>query len=82
MHRTPRLIQNRVVDNSADLAAAKAALLRMPASASPKFFYDRLGSFLFEAITELPEYYPTRTEAAIFAQHGAAMAQVSARAPR
>lgn len=75
MHRTPRLIQNRVADDSADLAAAKAALLRTPASASPKFFYDRLGSFLFDAITELPEYYPTRTEAAIFAAHGAAMAR-------
>lgn len=75
MHRTPRLIQNRVADDSLDLAAAKAALLRTPASASPKFFYDRLGSFLFDAITELPEYYPTRTEAAIFAAHGAAMAR-------
>ena len=74
MHRTPRFIQNRVADDNADLAAAKAALLGTPASASPKFFYDRLGSFLFEAITELPEYYPTRTEAAIFAAHGAAMA--------
>ena len=40
---------------------------------APKFFYDRLGSHLFEAITELPEYYPTRTEAAIFAAHGAEM---------
>jgi L-histidine Nalpha-methyltransferase len=41
---------------------------------APKFLYDALGSKLFEAITELPEYYPTRTEAAIFAAHGAAMA--------
>ena len=32
-----------------------------------------LGSRLFEAITELPEYYPTRTEAAIFAARGAEM---------
>ena len=74
MPRIPRFIQNRIADDSAELAAAKAALLRAPASASPKFFYDRLGSFLFEAITELPEYYPTRTEAAIFAADGAAMA--------
>ncbi len=42
---------------------------------SPKFLYDALGSRLFDAITELTEYYPTRTEAAIFAQHGEAMAQ-------
>ena len=45
------------------------------AMTSPKFLYDALGSRLFEAITELPEYYPTRTEAAIFAEHGAAMAR-------
>ncbi|MGZ5892654.1 MAG: L-histidine N(alpha)-methyltransferase, partial [Caldimonas sp.] len=35
---------------------------------------DQLGSKLFEAITELPEYYPTRTEAAIFGEHATAMA--------
>ena len=75
MLRHPRFIQSHVADDGAELAAAKAALLRTPASASPKFFYDRLGSCLFEAITELPEYYPTRTEAAIFAAHGAAMAR-------
>ncbi|MEQ1682462.1 MAG: L-histidine N(alpha)-methyltransferase [Burkholderiaceae bacterium] len=75
MNRTPRFIQNRLADDSTEFAAAKAALLATKASASPKFFYDRLGSFLFEAITELPEYYPTRTEAAIFAAHGAAMAR-------
>jgi dimethylhistidine N-methyltransferase len=33
---------------------------------SPKFFYNELGSKLFEAITGLDEYYPTRTEAGIF----------------
>jgi L-histidine N-alpha-methyltransferase len=45
------------------------------ASIAPKFFYDALGSRLFDAITELPEYYPTRTEASIFDAHGAAMAE-------
>jgi dimethylhistidine N-methyltransferase len=34
-------------------------------SISPKYFYDARGSALFEAITELPEYYPTRTELSI-----------------
>ena len=43
---------------------------RMPAQVSPKFFYDPLGSRLFDAITELDEYYPTRTEAAILAAQG------------
>jgi dimethylhistidine N-methyltransferase len=51
-----------------------AGLVQPVAQVSPKFLYDALGSRLFEAITELPEYYPTRTEAAIFAEHGAAMA--------
>lgn len=36
------------------------------ATVSPKFFYNELGSKLFEAITGLDEYYPTRTEAGIF----------------
>ena len=41
-------------------------LLAESASVAPKFFYDALGCRLFEAITELDEYYPTRTEASIF----------------
>jgi L-histidine N-alpha-methyltransferase len=44
------------------------------AEVSPKFLYDALGSRLFEAITELPEYYPTRVEAAIFRSHTQGMA--------
>ena len=35
------------------------------ARVAPKYFYDSLGSLLFEAICALPEYYPTRTESAI-----------------
>ena len=42
------------------------SLLATRASISPKYFYNTLGSKLFEAITLLDEYYPTRTEAAIF----------------
>lgn len=41
-------------------------LLVEAANVSPKFFYNELGSKLFEAITGLDEYYPTRTEAGIF----------------
>ena len=51
-----------------------------PKRLSPKFFYDRRGSQLFDAITELPEYYPTRTEIGILAEHGAEMADGSAAA--
>jgi dimethylhistidine N-methyltransferase len=36
---------------------------------APKYFYDKLGSALFTAICELPEYYPTRTEEAILQSH-------------
>jgi dimethylhistidine N-methyltransferase len=73
--RLPRFIQFPTGDAPSERAAARAALLAEPASVSPKFLYDKLGSVLFEAITELPEYYPTRTEAAIFASHAAAMAR-------
>ena len=72
--KSPRFVQTWLADVEAERAAARAALCATPASMAPKFFYDRLGSHLFEAITELDEYYPTRTEAAIFAAHGAAMA--------
>lgn len=40
-------------------------LSRTPKSLPPKLLYDAKGSALFEQITDLPEYYPTRTEAAI-----------------
>ena len=73
--RTPRFIPGHVADSADERAAACDALLATNASASPKFFYDRLGSHLFEAITELPEYYPTRTEAAIFERHAADLAR-------
>lgn len=49
-------------DFGADLAAG---LTRSPKVASPKWFYDAEGSRLFEEITRLPEYYPTRQEAAL-----------------
>ena len=71
----PHFIQLHQTDHAAVRAELAAGLLAQPPHASPKFFYDALGSRLFDAITELAEYYPTRTEAAIFVQHGADMAQ-------
>lgn len=50
-------------------------LSRTPATISPKYFYDARGSALFEEITRLPEYYPTRTEHAIMLRHGADIAR-------
>jgi L-histidine N-alpha-methyltransferase len=44
-----------------------------------RYFYDARGSELFEAITELPEYYPTRTEMALLQ---ARASEIAARAPR
>jgi dimethylhistidine N-methyltransferase len=72
----PPFIQLHHEDRAALRAELVAGLQDTPAHISPKFLYDALGSRLFDAITELPEYYPTRTEAAIFQQHGADMAQV------
>ena len=48
-------------------------LLRPDKQLSPKFFYDEGGSKLFEEITQLPEYYLTRTEMGIFDAHEAEM---------
>jgi dimethylhistidine N-methyltransferase len=46
-----------------------AGLSRGQKSIPPKYFYDELGSRLFEEITRLPEYYPTRTEIGILQAH-------------
>jgi L-histidine Nalpha-methyltransferase len=48
---------------------ARTGLSATPKTLSPWLFYDEAGSDLFEQITELPEYYLTRTERGIFAAH-------------
>lgn len=63
---SPRLIQIAHDDPQAVRAELLAGLQAPVAHIAPKYLYDALGSRLFAAITELPEYYPTRTEAAIF----------------
>jgi len=50
------------------------ALSRPVKAISPKWFYDRAGSVLFEQITHLPEYYPTRAEAALLSDIAPALA--------
>ena len=56
-------------DYNLEVQDQKAELLdglkQKPKRVSAKYFYDQTGSELFEAITELPEYYPTRTEVSI-----------------
>ncbi len=49
-------------------------LSQHPKRLSPKYFYDAAGSELFEAITRLPEYYPTRTELSILRDRGGEIA--------
>lgn len=56
------------------LADVLAGLGTSPKALSPKYFYDARGCELFEAICELPEYYPTRTELALMREHAADMA--------
>jgi len=48
-----------------------SGLTGSPKRLSPKYFYDAAGSELFEQITRLPEYYPTRTELGILRDQGA-----------
>lgn len=62
-------------DLAADFADAVRLGLAQPQKLIPaRYFYDEAGSQLFEAITALPEYYPTRTETAILADHAGAIA--------
>ncbi|QOR38337.1 L-histidine N(alpha)-methyltransferase [Billgrantia diversa] len=56
-----------------------AGLSATPKHTSPKFFYDRRGSELFDAICVQPEYYPTRTEEAILRSAAADIAEVVGR---
>lgn len=49
----------------------RAGLTATPKTLPPKYFYDALGSHLFEAICQLPEYYLTRAETEIFQRHAA-----------
>jgi dimethylhistidine N-methyltransferase len=51
-------------------------LSQHPKQLSPKYFYDRKGSQLFDAITQLPEYYPTRTEIALLKEHADEFAEL------
>jgi len=53
--------------------AVRAGLAAQPKRLPPWLFYDHAGSRLFSQITELPEYYLTRTERSILAEHAGAM---------
>jgi L-histidine N-alpha-methyltransferase len=51
----------------------RAGLCAFPKEVAPKYFYDKRGSELFERITELPEYYPTRAEREILTNRSVAI---------
>jgi dimethylhistidine N-methyltransferase len=65
------MLKPEIEDGQASLADPQfradvlAGLARRPRAIPARWFYDRRGSELFEAITDLPEYYPTRTETAV-----------------
>jgi L-histidine N-alpha-methyltransferase len=66
-------------DASARALAAdvRAGLGATPKTLPPKWFYDDRGSELFDAITRLPEYYPTRTERSILVEHARDVAELT-----
>ena len=62
----PKVRAPRGNDETTEFLNDLTTALRLPnKSISPKWFYDEAGSRLFEDITELSEYYPTRTETAL-----------------
>lgn len=66
-------LQYRIVEHARrdadERGSVIAGLMGSPPAIAPKYFYDDLGCALYGAICRLAEYYPTRTEAAIFREH-------------
>jgi L-histidine N-alpha-methyltransferase len=75
--RSPRLridVRLRDAERRAALARdVRRGLTATPRTLPPKYFYDAAGSELFEQITRLPEYYPTRAERSILDVRGASL---------
>jgi len=63
----------KIETNERVAAAVLDGLTEMPKRLPPWLFYDDAGSRLFEKITRLPEYYPTRTERSILVRHATAI---------
>lgn len=58
-------------------ADVRAGMATRPRSLPPRWFYDARGSDLFDEITRLPEYYPTRAERAVLTRHAADIAAIT-----
>ena len=71
--KTPSFYNTFEMDPRKVATELELGLTAPRAHCSPKYFYNALGSTLFEAITHLPEYYPTRTEASILTEHASAI---------
>ncbi len=74
MATTPPARLDRAPDLAAFRAEALTGLRSFEKTLPCKYFYDRRGSQLFDQICDLPEYYPTRTEAGIMRDHAEEMA--------
>lgn len=77
---SPFLLTRTLPEDATD-AALRADVLhgltRTPKTLPPKWFYDARGSALFEEITTLPEYYPTRAEREILVARSALIAEIT-----
>ena len=69
-----RIVDRLKIDEAAEHAKLIQGLRNTPATIEPKYFYDELGCAIYAAICQLDEYYPTRTERAIFQTHRAEIA--------
>lgn len=70
-------VANHLGEDAGHLALRRdvySGLQKTPKSLPPKWFYDTVGSELFDQITRLPEYYPTRAEAEILRARSAEVA--------
>lgn len=67
--KTRSKVESAATDSAAFLKDALAGLTAAEKSLDPKWLYDSVGSALFEEITNLPEYYLTRTETAILREN-------------
>ena len=64
-------------DREVMLRDVEEGLWSSPRQLSPKYFYDERGSRLFDEITRLPEYYPTRAERSLLETHAATIISIS-----
>ena len=86
MHQVPELRRGGLVSRmraadqalAAMVAEVRAALSRPLPEVPCKYFYDERGSALFDEITQLPEYYQSRTESAILGEHAEAIVEAVA----